>query len=251
MLHTALVVVAVIGIVGYVIGRQLLGEPLRGKRLIVLPLILAGVGALDLGKDGRHPQAIDIAFIVASGVVAAGIGLAQGGMMRLENRNGGLWGQMPVKSLWLWVALVMSRVLIGVVARASGAHVAASTASVLLVLGINRLAQAAVIAPRAIKDGIPFAPEKDGSTFMAGMSTRTSGPVRTLQPTQNQPTQNQPTQNQPTQNQPTQNQPAQNQPATPTWQTSGAQFLSAVGGALQERRSQRGHDDRRRDRRGR
>jgi hypothetical protein len=37
-------VFAVIAIIGYVIGRQLMGEPLRGKRVVLLPVIL---------KDGR------------------------------------------------------------------------------------------------------------------------------------------------------------------------------------------------------
>jgi hypothetical protein len=39
---------------------------------------------------------------------------------------------------------------------------------VLVVIGLNRLGQAAVIAPRATRAGIPFAPEKDGSTFLGG-----------------------------------------------------------------------------------
>jgi hypothetical protein len=44
-------VLAVIAVIGYVIGRQLMGEPLRGKRVVL-----------------------------------------QGRMMRLECRNGALWG---------------------------------------------------------------------------------------------------------------------------------------------------------------
>jgi hypothetical protein len=90
-------------------------------------------------------------------------------MMRLEARQGVLWGQMPRRSLWLWLALVISRVLLLVVSAGIGAHVAASTAPLLLSLGVNRLAQAAVITFRATAAGIPFAPEKNGSTFMGGM----------------------------------------------------------------------------------
>ena len=47
-------VLAVIAIVGYVTGRQLIGEPLRGKRVVVLPLILAVAGVADLGEHGRQ-----------------------------------------------------------------------------------------------------------------------------------------------------------------------------------------------------
>jgi len=32
-------VLAVVAVIGYVIGRQLLGEPQRGKRVVVLPVI--------------------------------------------------------------------------------------------------------------------------------------------------------------------------------------------------------------------
>ncbi|WP_405910240.1 hypothetical protein OG742_42195 [Streptomyces sp. NBC_00828] len=46
------------------------------------------------------------------------------------------------------------------------AHVAASSAAILLMLGVNRLGQAAVITRRALSSGVPFAPEKDGKVFM-------------------------------------------------------------------------------------
>jgi hypothetical protein len=163
-----------------VIIRQLMGEPLRGKRLILLPAILAIIGVIDLGQHGHHPGATDIVMIVIGAVIAALIGLGQGSMMRLESRNGALWGQMPVRSLWLWLGLVLSHGVLDLVSAGIGAHVAASTAPVLLTLGLNRLAQAAVVAPRALAAGIPFAPEKDGSTFL-------SGTFRPRSPQQSQP----------------------------------------------------------------
>jgi hypothetical protein len=168
-MHAVLIGLAAVAIVAYVIGRQLIGEPMRGKRLIVLPAVLAVIGLIDLSHSGQHPRPVDIACIVVSGVIAAIIGLAQGRVMRLESRDGALWAQLPVKGLWLWVALVASRVAIIVVASGLHAHVAASTAPILLTLGINRLSQAAVIAARAFTAGIPFAPEKDGQIFLAGV----------------------------------------------------------------------------------
>lgn len=97
-MHTVVTTLAVIAIVAYVIGRQLLGESLRGKRVIALPAILAASGA-----------------------------------------------------------------------------------PTLLLLGINRLGQAAVVAARALAASIPFAPEKDGSAFPGGVfgdATRPPGPPR-------------------------------------------------------------------------
>ena len=77
---------------------------------------------------------------------------------------------MPLRGLWLWVGLIAWRVLIMVIAARSGAHVAASTTPLLFTLGLNRLGQAAVIASRAMVAGIPFAPEKDGRTFLSERS---------------------------------------------------------------------------------
>jgi hypothetical protein len=162
-------IAAVVAIVGYVIGRQLLGEHLRGKRLILLPAVLVVVGAVELFGSGHHPGTTDIVLITVGTVIAALIGAAQGSMMHLEARDGTLWGQMPGRSLWLWLALILSRIALVAVASGLGAHMASSAAAILFTLGINRLAQAAVIAPRALASGIPFAPEKDGETFLANV----------------------------------------------------------------------------------
>lgn len=164
-------VLAVIAIVAYVIGRQLNGEPLRGKRVVLLPAILAVIGVIDLSKHGHHVQPADVVCLVISSIIAVSIGLLQGRMMRLESRNGALWGQMPVRSLCLWALLVGSRLIMTVIALAIGAKVAGSSAPIVMLLGINRLGQAAIVMRHALATGIPFAPEKDGKTFLAGKIT--------------------------------------------------------------------------------
>ena len=179
-------VLAVIAIIGYVIGRQLLGEPLRGKRVVLLPVILAVAGVVDLGQHGRHVEPADVIFLVISGLIAVTIGLLQGRMMRLEARNGALWGQMPVRGLWLWALLVGSRLIMTVMALAVGAKVAGSSAPIIMLLGINRLGQAAIVMRHALATGIPFAPEKDGMSFLSGpiggAASRPPGPASQYPP---------------------------------------------------------------------
>ncbi|HTC69103.1 MAG TPA: hypothetical protein VK662_05985 [Acidothermaceae bacterium] len=167
-------IIAGIAIVTYVIGRQLIGEPLRGKRVVLLPVILTVIGVADLGGKKHPVQPADVVCLIIGGLVVAAIGAAQGRAMRLESRNGSLWGQLPPKALWLWLLLIVSRVLMIGVADGVHAHVAASSATILLMLGINRLGQAAVVVPRALSAGIPFAPEKDGKVFMADLTSRRS-----------------------------------------------------------------------------
>jgi hypothetical protein len=159
-------VLAVIGIIGFVIYQQLAGQLLQGKRVVVLPAVVTVIGFL--GLRGHHMGPADTAWLTAGAAGSLLIGLAFGLIMRLECRDGMLWGKMPLRGMWLWVALVAWRVLVTALAARTGAHAAASTTPLLFTLGLNRLGQAAVIVPRAVRAGIPFAPERDGSTFLGG-----------------------------------------------------------------------------------
>ena len=164
---SGLEILAIVGIIGFVIFQQVVGQKVRGKRLIVLPAVLTVIGYLDL----YHAKGLHHADYVWLAVGAAGslaIGLAFGVITRVRSRDGVLWAQVPAWGLLLWVGLFAFRVLVMVLAGHTGAHVAASTTPLLFTLGLNRLGQAAVIAARAVAAGIPFAPEKDGSTFLGG-----------------------------------------------------------------------------------
>jgi hypothetical protein len=162
-------IVVAIGVIGFVIYQQVAGQAVAGKRLILLPAVLTVVGFLDLhGAKNIHPA--DIVWLTVGAIGSLLIGLAFGVITRLQERNGALWSQLPLRGLWLWAGLIAWRALIMVLAARSGAHVAASTTPLLFTLGLNRLGQAAVIAARAMAAGIPFAPEKDGRTFLSGGS---------------------------------------------------------------------------------
>jgi hypothetical protein len=160
-------VLAVIAVIGFVIYQQVAGQKVQGKRLIVLPIVLTVIGYLDLhGARGFHHA--DYVWLAVGAAGSLAIGLAFGAITRIGSRDGVLWAKLPLRGLWLWAGLFAWRGLIMVLAARSGAHVAASTTPLLFTLGLNRLGQAAVIATRAMVAGIPFAPEKDGSTFLGG-----------------------------------------------------------------------------------
>jgi hypothetical protein len=164
---SGLEVIAVIGLIGYIIYRQVKGEPLRGRRAVVLPAVLAVIGFMNLRSGGGHLGPADVFCLVLGTAGSAAIGLAFGAITRLQSRDGYLWAQLPLSGLWLWAAMIGWRVLVMLLATGMHAHVAASSSVLLLSLGINRLAQAAVIVPRAMAMGVPFAPEKNGRAFMA------------------------------------------------------------------------------------
>lgn len=169
---SGLEIIAAVGLVGYIIYRQVKGEPLRGKRTVVLPAVLTAIGFLNLRSGGAHLTSADIFCLVVGVGGAAVVGLVFGAVTRLRSRGGHLWAQLPMAGLWLWAALIGWRLLDMALAVGLHAHVAASAATLLLSLGVNRLAQAAVIVPRAVAMGVPFAPEKDGMVFMADRFNR-------------------------------------------------------------------------------
>lgn len=164
-------ILVVIGVVGFVIYQQVAGQAVRGRRLIVLPAVLTVVGFLDL-RNAKHIDTADIVWLTVGAIGSLLIGLAFGAITRLRERDGGLWAQLPLRGLWLWVGLIAWRALVMALAYKSGAHVAASATPLLFTLGLNRLGQAAVIATRAMAAGIGFAPEKDGRTFLSGSNDR-------------------------------------------------------------------------------
>ncbi|WP_329562342.1 hypothetical protein [Kitasatospora sp. NBC_01266] len=189
---SGLEILAVIAIVALVIVQQLRGQHLSGKRTVVLPLVLTAIGFSELHGSAGQLRPVDTVCLAIGAAGSLAIGLGFGAIMRLESRDGVLWARMPLRGLWLWAALVAWRVAVVVLASGLHAHVAASSSTLLFGLGLNRLAQAAVVVPRAMAARVPFAPEKDGRTFMAGAFQRdTTVPPSPRRSSRQQPTRDQ------------------------------------------------------------
>jgi hypothetical protein len=164
-LVSALVLLAV---VAFVITSQVKGMTLSGRRMVLLPAVLIGFGAVNLA--GLHGVGgLDIACIAVSAAIAAAIGLGQGSAMRLESRGGALWGRLPLRGLWWWAALIAARIGMLAIAAALGAKAAGSVDAVFLVLGINRLAQSAMIGLRASRAGLPLGGPASRPAFTDGL----------------------------------------------------------------------------------
>lgn len=174
-------VVLVVVIIGFVIFKQVQGEPLRAKRVVLRPLLLTVGGFADLHLTNAHLSSADITCLAIGTAGSAVIGCGFGALIRIESREGYLWGQLPVIGLWLWVLLVGWRVAVMVIASSMHAHIAASTSTLLFSLGINRLAQAAVLLPRAMAMGVPFAPDAPAGSdrgLLTGLVGEVGGPGR-------------------------------------------------------------------------
>lgn len=161
-------VLVIAGVVVAVIISQVKGVTLTGRRMLVLPAILIGYGVVNLaGMHGIGP--VDIACIAVSATIGAVIGLGQGRVMHLESRGGALWARLPLRGLWWWAALIAARIGMLAVAAALGAKAAGSADAVFLVLGINRLAQSAMIGLRASRAGLPLGGPAGRPAFPDGL----------------------------------------------------------------------------------
>jgi hypothetical protein len=156
---SGLEILVAIAIVGFVLYQQLKGQALQLKRAVVLPAVVTIIGFVDLRHAG-HLRPADVLWLTIGAAGAIGIGLALGVITRVYSRDGVLWTRLPMAGLWLWGGLLAFRVLIMLAAKGMDADVAGSAAPLLFTLGLNRLAQAAVVVPRAMASGIPFAPGK-------------------------------------------------------------------------------------------
>ena len=150
-----LVILASAALIVFLILRRFRGQPVRA-RSYVLPSAISLWGLTQL--RGVHLGAADLVFLAVSVVLAVGVGLARGMTTHLYVRDGSLWERYGLATLAVWVGTVLLR--IGCVAAARPTGVQVATRSLVLVLGISLAAEAAVIAWRAARTGVPAAPSR-------------------------------------------------------------------------------------------
>jgi hypothetical protein len=156
-----LTIVLAVAAVGYVLWSRMKGQPLKAKRLLLLPAALVVLGIANLtGSSAPHLTPEDAGFLAASAGLAAVLGAARGATIELYPRGGELWQRYRPVTVGLWITLIATKLILTVAAGAVHAS-AGGTSSLLLTLGISLLAEAAIVGPRALSTGLPFATSQD------------------------------------------------------------------------------------------
>jgi hypothetical protein len=165
------IAVAVAAVV-YVVVSRLAGEPLRAKRLVLLPLVMTVWGATKLYPALQGVSALDVTFLAVEGGLAVVAGLARGTTIQLFARDGHLWYRYRPLTVAVWIALAVVRVGLGVAGHALVVHSAVLNGALLLMFGLSLLGEAAVVGWRAFASGTPFAPDRrDRRTARVGLGT--------------------------------------------------------------------------------
>ncbi|HKS98238.1 MAG TPA: hypothetical protein VJT31_01810 [Rugosimonospora sp.] len=159
-------ILLVVGAVGYVMWQRLTGVPLQAKRLVVLPAILLILGGYQL--RGHHITTMDAVLLAAELAVAVGLGLVRGTTIRLYEQAGHLWYRYRPLTIVVWLVSAVARVGMGL-----GGHVLGSTlatgATLMLMVGATFIGEAAVVGARAMRTGVPFAPDRRSVRGAAGV----------------------------------------------------------------------------------
>lgn len=136
-----------------IIYRQLRRQPLEGRRLIILPLVLAVLGLYSLSHKPPTAGAA-VAALVISLASAVVLGLARGGSMHVWLEAGSVLRQGVLLTLVLWIVSIIVRVAIGAIAQRSGVAQSVTVGELPLFLGVTLAAQNVVIWQRAQALGV-------------------------------------------------------------------------------------------------
>lgn len=146
---------AVIGIALalFIIYRQLRRQALEGRRLVVLPLVLAVLGLYSLTREPPTTGAA-VTALVASLASAVVLGLARGASMRVWLEAGSILRQGVALTGALWIISIVVRLVIGVIAQRAGVAQSVTVGELPLFLGVTLAAQNVVIWQRAQALGV-------------------------------------------------------------------------------------------------
>ena len=150
-------IVLILALMAFMIWRRMAGQPLRAGRLILLPAVAVVLGLQEL--PGITFSAATIGVLAVEGLTAVATGAARGATVGIYERDGHLWYRYRPLTVLIWLVIIPLRIGMVVAATAAGVSLP-TTGSLLVVLGFSFLAESGVIALRASRTGVPYAPSR-------------------------------------------------------------------------------------------
>jgi hypothetical protein len=152
-LFWAVIAVVAIGVVV----KRLRGEPLNARDLLAPPVILTGIGIASLTKT-HGLTATDLAWTGAGAALGVALGAVRGATIAVFEREGVLWQRYTARTFGAMVVSFVVMAGFGLLASKAGMHEGARPTQ--LTLGISFFGEALAVGVRALRTGIPFAPER-------------------------------------------------------------------------------------------
>jgi hypothetical protein len=143
-------IILIIGVVGYILARRLLGEPAEAKRMLLLPAVLTGVGFIDLAKVSQSP--VSIGFLVGTTALSLVLGLLRGASIRVFDKDGIVYLRYTATTVVLWGINLAVRfgasVVLGVV-DPTAEH--AGSSGLMFTLGAGMVVEGLAVLSKAMR----------------------------------------------------------------------------------------------------
>jgi hypothetical protein len=138
-----------VALIGYVLFKKVQGQPLKTpRRLFALPVILIVLGFGDL-TNGAGLKPIEITVTVIGALISLALGALRGRADKLSTRDGLAIMQWGTASLALFFGNIAAKLVLDLIAGASGGSAAAAGKSLIFTLGLTLLAEAVVLFVRS------------------------------------------------------------------------------------------------------
>jgi hypothetical protein len=141
--YVVTIVIAALVLV-FIVYQQMRTRPIRSRQLIVIPVILALLGIVNLEKHPPDSTAAGVA-LAASVVTAIVFGVGRGVTVQIWRVSAVPMRKGTPATLVLWVVGLALRIVIGIVAGRSGVPTSVTTGELPLFLGITLATQNAMI----------------------------------------------------------------------------------------------------------
>ncbi|ONI83145.1 DUF1453 domain-containing protein [Actinosynnema sp. ALI-1.44] len=143
-------IVLIVAVIGYVLVRRLLGEPVEAKRMLVLPAVLVGIGFFTVLKEPQTAESI--VFLVATTVLGVLLGVLRGASTRVFEKDGVVHLRYTAVTIVLWVANIAVKFAAGAVLAVVAPGAQQSTGNgMMLTLGAGLLAEGLAVLAKAVR----------------------------------------------------------------------------------------------------
>lgn len=133
------------GLIAFILYRQMTAQPLRARRLVVLPLVIGFFAFQQLGRQHLSGGITTLGFLVLSLVVGALAGLWRGTTFRYWAAGGTVLVKGTRMTLVAWAVLIAVRLPFALAGHAADLPQGLEIGELLLSLAVTFAAQNAVI----------------------------------------------------------------------------------------------------------
>jgi hypothetical protein len=162
--NSSIEIVLIVAAVGYVLVRRMLGEPAEGRRMLLLPAVLAVIGLSDAQGTLNNP--VQLGFLVVTVAISVLLGALRGVSIHVSDRDGIVFVRYTVLTIVLWaINLAVKFGANFVLDMVDHADAATLGNTLLLTLGIGMLVEGVTVLGRAMRGTgqIIWSAGKDGA----------------------------------------------------------------------------------------